>query len=177
MQCLTFSLVRCRRQIKVIGIQRYHGHNASLSHWPGVEVERLWEYRDINQCLTFSLARCRRQKVMGIQRYHAMPHLPTGQVQMTKGDENTEISINVLPSHWPDAADKQRQWARLGSWLCWPTPGREGHPAMTGTAILSACGSPLQPLSSNQQANQASATTLIPSLLSVLSFSRCCLNN
>ena len=60
------------------------------------------------KCLTFSMARCRRQiKVMGIQRYHAMPHLLTGQVQKeNKSDWNTEVSHNVSPSHWPGAEGK-----------------------------------------------------------------------
>ena len=64
--------------------------------------------KGITQCLTFSLARCRRQiKVMGIQKYHAMPHLLIGQVQKeNKGDGNTEVSCNVSPSHWSGAEGK-----------------------------------------------------------------------
>ena len=107
MQCLTFSRAKCRRQ-KVMGIQRYHGRNVSPFHWPCAEDEGWWEYRGTTQCLTFSLARCRRQ-VMGIQRYHTMPHLHIGQVQKAnkaKGDGNIEVSHNASPSHWPGAEGK-----------------------------------------------------------------------
>ena len=34
-----------------------------------------------------------------------MSHL-TGHVQKMKGDGNTEVLRNVLPSHWPGAEDR-----------------------------------------------------------------------